>query len=156
VSAQAQGALTLCEGDAGAALGPLRVAFELWNRLEAPYEAARVRVLIGQACRALGDHEASALESDAARATFTELGAEPDLARVNAREGAASTPAGPLTARELEVLRLIAAGHTNKTIADALYVSERTIDRHVSNILTKLEVRSRAAATAYAYTHQLL
>jgi DNA-binding CsgD family transcriptional regulator len=155
VAAQAQGALALGDKDARTALGPLRRAFELWERLEAPYEAARVRVLIGRACRALGDDEAGGLEFDAARFAFAQLGARPDVACIDALYALVSSAAGPLTARELEVLRLIAAGHTNKGVAAQLSLSERTIDRHVSNILTKLDVPSRAAATAYAYAHQL-
>jgi ATP/maltotriose-dependent transcriptional regulator MalT len=156
VAAQAEGAILLAEGDARAALGSLRRAFELWERLEVPYDSARVRVLIGQACRALGDDEAGGLECGAARAAFEQLGARPDLARLESSAKAA-TPRRehPLTARELEVLRLISSGSTNKAIAAALFVSERTIDRHVSNILSKLDVPSRAAATAYAYDHKL-
>jgi DNA-binding CsgD family transcriptional regulator len=155
VAAQAQGALALARGKATAAVGPLRRAFELWERLEAPYEAARVRVLVGEACRALGDDEAAALSVEAARSVFARLGAQPDLARLDTAH-APEPPPGPLTGRELEVLRLIAAGHTNKGIAGALCLSERTIDRHVSNILGKLDVPSRAAATAYACDHKLI
>jgi DNA-binding CsgD family transcriptional regulator len=155
VAAQAQGALALARGKATAAVGPLRRAFELWERLEAPYEAARVRVLVGEACRALGDDEAAALSVEAARSVFARLGAQPDLARLDTAH-APESPPGPLTGRELEVLRLIAAGHTNKGIAGALCLSERTIDRHVSNILGKLDVPSRAAATAYACDHKLI
>ena len=156
MAAQARGTLAIADGDAPTAIGPLRRAFELWDRLEAPYEAARVRVLIGQACRALGDDEAGALEEEAARSVFEQLGARPDLAHLDPAPALASRSTGPLTARELEVLRLIAAGHTNKAIAEALCLSGRTIDRHVSNILGKLDVPSRAAATAYGYDHQLL
>ena len=155
VAAQAHGALALSHGDARAAIGPLRRAFELWEQLEAPYEAARVRVLVGQACQALGDDEAAVLEFDAARSVFAQLGAQPDLARLDTTR-APMAPPGPLTTRELEVLRLIAAGHTNKGAAGELCLSERTIDRHVSNILSKLDVPSRAAATAYAYDHKLI
>jgi ATP/maltotriose-dependent transcriptional regulator MalT len=154
-AAQGHGALALGHGDARAAIGPLRRAFELWERLEAPYEAARVRVLLGQACQALGDDEAAGLEFDAARSAFARLGAQPDLARLHTAR-APTSPPGPLTTRELEVLRLIAGGHTNKGIAGKLRLSERTVDRHVSNILNKLDVPSRAAATAYAYAHQLI
>jgi DNA-binding CsgD family transcriptional regulator len=154
-AAQAHGALALGHGDAGAAVGPLRRAFELWERLEAPYEAARVRVLLGQACQALGDEEAAGLELDAARSVFARLGAQPDLARLDTPR-VPTPPPGPLTARELEVLRLVAAGHTNKSIAAKLCLSERTVDRHVSNILNKLDVPSRAAATAYAYANKLI
>ena len=157
MAAQAQGAMELADDHAGAALPPLRRAFELWGRLEAPYDAARVRVLTGMACRALGDEEASGLEFDAARAEFERLGAQPDLAHLDALADDDAPPkAQVLTARELHVLRLIAAGHTNKAIAAQLRLSERTIDRHVSNILGKLDVPSRAAATAYGYDHKLL
>ena len=156
VVAQADGAIALVEGHGQAALDPLRCAFEQWQRLEAPYEAARVRVLIGQACRALGDEEAAALEHKAARSEFERLGAQPELARLDVPSPAGQpTPGNPLTARELQVLRLISTGRTNKEIAAELCLSERTIDRHVSNILGKLDVPSRTAATAYAYDHQL-
>jgi DNA-binding NarL/FixJ family response regulator len=112
---------------------------------------------MGQACRSLGDEEASRLEFDEARSLFERLGAAPQIARLDAL--AACSAAGkqhPLTDRELQVLRLLVAGNTNKSIANELFLSERTIDRHVSNIYTKLGVSSRAAATAYAYAHQLL
>jgi DNA-binding CsgD family transcriptional regulator len=156
VTKQAHGAMALAQDDARTAIGLLRDAFELWARVEAPYETARVRVLIGQACRMLGDDETATLEFEAARAAFDELGAQPDRARLDAIDAAKHSTAGPLTARESEVLQLVAAGRTNKAIAEELRLSERTIDRHVSNILTKLNVPSRAAATAYAYTHRLL
>jgi DNA-binding CsgD family transcriptional regulator len=156
IVAQGDGAIALAEGHAQAALEPLRLAFDLWERLVAPYEAARVRVLIGRACRALGDEEAARLEHHAARSAFEGLGARPDLACLNSPIPLVEHALGhPLTTRELEVLRLIANGRTNKEIADSLCLSERTIDRHVSNILSKLDVPSRAAATAYAY-HQKL
>ena len=158
MAAQARGAIDLAEGDTRAALGPLRRALEVWRQVEAPYEAARVRVLMGLACRSLGDDEAAELELDAARAVFEQLGAAPELARTRrARQGRnARCIHIRLTTRELQVLRLIAAGKTNKAIATALFLSERTIDRHVSNIFSKLNVPSRAAATAYAYDHKLL
>jgi DNA-binding NarL/FixJ family response regulator len=157
VAAHAQGAVLLGEGDARAALQALRHAWRSWQDLEAPYEAARVRVLIGLACRQLGDQDSAEMELDAARWVFRQLEAAPDLARVEAltREPAAGA-AGGLTARELQVLRLVAAGQTNRSIAADLFLSERTVERHVSNILTKLGVSSRAAATAYAYQHQLI
>jgi DNA-binding NarL/FixJ family response regulator len=147
----------LAEGDTRAALDPLRHAWQVWQQVEAPYMAARVRVLMGLACRSLGDAEAAALELGAARAVFKRLGAAPELARLDSLDKpATSTHSHPLTARELQVLRLIVAGKTNKAIAAALFLSERTIDRHVSNIFSKLNVSSRAAATAYAYDHKLL
>ena len=156
VVAQADGAIALSEFHPHAALEPLRRAFDLWERLEAPYEAARVRVLIGQACRAVGDEEAAALELEAAKAVLERLGARTDLARLEAPKAPARQGSrGQLTAREVHVLRLISTGRTNKEIAEELSLSERTIDRHVTNILTKLDVRSRTAATAYAYAHKL-
>lgn len=156
VVAQGDGAIALAEGKPQAALDPLRCAFELWEGLAAPYEAARARVLIGLACRALGDEDAARLEHQAARSAFERLGARPDLARLDAPIAIVKPSRHLLTARERDVLRLIANGRTNKEIADALCLSERTIDRHVSNILGKLDVPSRTAATAYAYQHKLL
>ena len=140
-----------------AALQALRRAWTAWQELEAPYEAARVRVLIGLACRQLGDQDSAEMELDAARWVFRQLDAAPDLARVEAlsRKPAAKA-AGGLTARELQVLRLVAAGQTNRSIAADLFLSEQTVARHISNILTKLGVPSRAAATAYAYQHHLI
>lgn len=159
MAAQAAGAVALAAGDARAALGPLRRAWQVWQRLEAPYLAARARMAIGLACRALGDEDGGRLELDAARAVFEQLCAVPDLARVAALIGNDAPVAAPthgLTARELQVLRLAAAGKTNKAIAAELFLSVKTIDRHLSNIFTKLGVPSRAAATAYAYEHKLI
>jgi DNA-binding CsgD family transcriptional regulator len=153
LAAHARGAIELADGNPQAALGPLRRAMEAWQELGAPYEAARSRVLVALSCQALGDGDAADMELDAARSVFAELGAEPDLERVS--ESGTAGSAG-LTARELEVLRLVAAGNTNKAIAGQLALSERTVDRHVSNIYAKLDVSSRAAATAYAYEHGLL
>jgi ATP/maltotriose-dependent transcriptional regulator MalT len=157
MAAQALGTVALAEGDPQAALRPLRRAFDAWQLIEVPYAAAQVRVLVAVACRSLGDEETAALELSLARSIFERLGAVPDLARLAAIEArASSVHRQPLTTRELQVLRLITTGKTNKAIASALSVSERTIDRHVSNILTKLDVPSRAAATAYAYSQKLL
>jgi DNA-binding NarL/FixJ family response regulator len=129
----------------------------VWEEIDAPYEAARVRALMGAACKELGDHDSAKLEFEAARRAFERLGAAPDAERVAALAGAADgeDPRG-LSARELQVLRLVASGCTNKAIAAELVLSERTVDRHVSNIFAKLGVSSRAAATAYAYEHRLL
>jgi ATP/maltotriose-dependent transcriptional regulator MalT len=157
IVAYARGAVELAAGDARAALASLRHAWQVWQELEAPYEAARTRVLVGVACRALEDEDTAALELEAARGVFAELGAAPDLAYVDLlarRKGPADTHG--LTPRELQVLRLVAAGETNRAIASELVLSERTIDRHVSNIFAKLRVSSRAAATAYAYEHGLV
>jgi DNA-binding CsgD family transcriptional regulator len=157
LATHAQGAVLLLEGDAQAAHGTLRDAWTAWQKLEVPYEAARVRVLIGLACRQLGDQDSAEMELDAAGWVFEELGAAPDLARAHAlsRKWAAK-PAGGLTARELEVLRLVATGKTNRSIAADLFLSEKTVARHVSNIFSKLGLSSRAAATAYAYEHHLV
>lgn len=153
----ADGAVTLAEGDAPAALGCLRSAWTHWQELEAPYHGARVRVLIGEACRALGDEETAEMEFDAARWVFQELGAAPDLARVQklSTRPVAAAPGG-LSLREAQVLRLVAAGKTNRAIADELFLSEKTVHRHLSNIFTKLGVASRSAATAYAFQHDLV
>lgn len=155
--AHSTGAVLLGEGDARAALLTLRHAWKACQDLEAPYEAARVRVLIGVACRELGDEDSAEMELDAARWVFQQLGAVPDLARVESlSQKAAPKTAGGLTAREVEVLRLVAAGKTNRAIAADLFLSEKTVARHLSNIFTKLGLSSRAAATAYAYEHDLL
>jgi DNA-binding NarL/FixJ family response regulator len=153
----AQGAVLVARGDARAALAELRRAWSAWQELEAPHEAAGTRALIGLACRGLGDEDSATMELDAARWAFQELGATPDVARMDAfSRRAAPEAAGGLTARELEVLRHVAAGKTNRTIAADLFLSEKTIARHVSNIFTKLGVSSRAAATAHAYEHDLV
>ncbi|HET7169388.1 MAG TPA: LuxR C-terminal-related transcriptional regulator [Candidatus Limnocylindrales bacterium] len=155
-AARADGRVRLAEGDPRAALATLRRAWSLWQGLDAPYDAARVRVLIGLACREIGDMDAAGLEFDAARRTFRELGAAPDLARLDALAGSSDDARpGGLSPREIEVLRAVAAGRTNREIGAELGLSERTIDRHVSNIYTKLGISSRAAATAYAIEHGL-
>jgi DNA-binding NarL/FixJ family response regulator len=157
VSDYGQGAVLLSEGDARAACDALRRAWSAWQELEAPYEAARARVLLGLACRALGDVDSAEMELEAARWTFRQLGARPDLARLEGlSRRARAKGAGGLTEREVEVLRLVAAGKTNRAIAAELVISEKTVARHVSNIFTKLGLSSRAAATAYAYEHELL
>ena len=154
LSAQALATVVLAEGDAGTALTRLREAWVGWQGLEMPYEAAQVRVLMALACRALGDHDAASMELEAARRVFLRLGAAPDAARVDALLG--SRAATGLTARETQVIRLLARGDTNRAIARTLDISERTVDRHVANIFTKLDLSSRAAATAYAYEHGLV
>lgn len=157
-AASAAGAVLLAEGDARSALPKLRVAGSAWRRLDAPYETARVRVLIGLACSALGDPETSAMELDGARKVFEQLGAKPDIERLDAvtrRPHGQAIPGG-LTRREVEVLRLVAAGKTNRVIAKELGLSEKTVARHVHNSLTKIGVPSRAAATAYAYENGLI
>ena len=154
LAAHADGHVRLAEGDPQAALPLLRQAWALWQQVDAPYEAARTRVVVSAACRALGDDDAARMELDAARMIFEQLGAQSDLAALAPSDGAA--PGHPLTARECEVLALVAQGHTNRGIATILFLSEKTVARHLSNIFTKIDVSSRAAATAYAYEHALV
>jgi ATP/maltotriose-dependent transcriptional regulator MalT len=150
VSRRATGSVLLVEGDPRAALGPLRRASDGFRECELPYEVARTAALIGGARRELGDEEGARLVIDAARSEFVRLGARPDLGRLDDER-----PRG-LTAREVQVLRLVAAGRTNRSIGSELGLSERTVDRHLSNIFTKLGVSSRAAATAVGYESDLL
>jgi DNA-binding CsgD family transcriptional regulator len=153
--AAARGAVALSEGDPAAALPLLRSASRAWREIDVPHAVATVSVLLGLACRAVGDEDAAQLELESARSTFVRLGARPDLQRAEELLRPAEVP-GPLSAREIEVLRLVAAGKTNHAIATELFVSERTVHRHVSNIFDKLGVRSRAAAASYAIQHHLV
>ena len=156
IAARVRGTVELADGDTRAAVASLRHAARVWQELSAPYEVARVRVLIGLACRALGDEDSAAMELGAARHVFEELAAAPALAHVDSlisRELPRDTYG--LSGRELEVLRLVAAGKSNRDIASALVVSEHTVARHLQNIFTKLDVSSRSAATAFAYQHEL-
>lgn len=157
MAAHAEGAVELAEGKAGSALPVLRRSWRLWWDLEVPYEAARVRVLVGLACGAVGDEDTAAMEFDAAHVVFEQLGAVPDLRRVDSliRKIGADESSG-LTAREVEVLRLVATGKTNQDIATELHLSKKTVARHVSNICAKLGVSSRTAAAAYGYEHRIL
>ena len=156
----AKGAVALADGDARGAIDALRRAQEVWQRVGAPYLSARIRLLVARAFRALGDEDGAALELDAARKVFVQLGAAPDVHAAAMATAPAATHAAigthGLSARELEVLRLVAAGKTNKTIAGELFLSEKTVDRHVSNIFGKLNVSSRSAATAWAYEHRVV
>jgi DNA-binding CsgD family transcriptional regulator len=152
--AHARGAVELAAGKPGDALAALRRARALWQELEAPYELARTRVLIGIACRELGDEESFTLELDAARRVFEGLDAQPDLAALDASSEPGA--AHGLSTRELEVLRLVATGKSNREIAKELVISEHTVARHVQNILAKLRVGSRTAAGAFAYEHDLV
>lgn len=113
-------------------------------------------MLLSETCRLLGDDDGAEMELDAARSTFDRLGALPDLARISSMSGAENTeaPTG-LTAHEVEVLRLVAKGKTSRAIADELIVSEKTVASHLSHIFTKLDLTSRAAATAFAYENGL-
>jgi DNA-binding CsgD family transcriptional regulator len=156
IAARVRGAVELAEGDTRTAVGSLRHAARVWQELNAPYEVARVRVLIGLACRALGDEDSATMELGAARHVFEELAAAPALVHVDSLSGRRlARDTHGLSARELEVLRLVAAGKSNREIASALVVSEHTVARHLQNIFTKLDVSSRTAATAFAYQHEL-
>ena len=152
----AGGTVVLAEGDPRSAIAALRDAYKTWRDLEMPYEAARARFQLALAYRAIDDHDAANLELDAARATFESLGAAVDLAKAPA--SATTAPARPagLTDRECEVLRLVAAGQTNREIAAEVVISEHTVSRHLQNMFMKLGVTSRAAATAYAYEHHMV
>jgi DNA-binding CsgD family transcriptional regulator/tetratricopeptide (TPR) repeat protein len=155
--AHARGAVQLAAGEPRASLVSLRRAFDAWQTLDAPYEVARTRVLLASACGALGDEDGRARELAAALAQFSALGARPDARHVETliREGAPTDMHG-LSGRELEVLRLVAAGRSNREIAATLVISEHTVARHVQNIFAKLHVSSRAAATAFAFEQQLV
>jgi len=156
--ARAEGAVLLAEKNARGALAALRRAVTVWSDLAAPYETARVRVLLALACRELGDQDTADREFAAAREVFEQLGAAPDVAQVDklSRKKTIAGLGGPLTGREVEILRLVASGMTNRAIAGKLRISEKTVARHLSNIFTKLDLPSRAAATAYAYQHKLV
>ena len=153
--AAARGAVALNEGDSATALPLLRSAARCWREIDAPHAVATVSVLIGLACRAAGDEDAAQIELESARSTFTRLGARPDLQRVEELLRPTGA-AGPLSVREIEVLRLVAAGKTNHAIATQLFLSDRTVHRHISNIFDKLGVHSRTAAASYAIQHHIV
>jgi DNA-binding NarL/FixJ family response regulator len=157
-AARARGQVALARGDAAVALASLRAALSGWQKLGAPYDAALTRVDVAVVCRMLGDEETAELELDAARWVFDQLGAAPGLARVDAmtRRVAPQPVPGGLTQREGQILRRVATGATNRVIAGELFLSEKTVARHVANIFLKLGVTSRAAATAFAYEQHLV
>jgi DNA-binding CsgD family transcriptional regulator len=151
----AEGALALANGDVTGALTASRRACAAWQDLKLPYEAALSRVAIGTTLLEGGDAEGARAELRAALATFESLGASADAARARSRIGGHDRLPGGLTAREVEVLRLVAAGKTNRDIAVELVISEHTVARHLQNLFAKIHVNSRAAATAYAFEHDL-
>ncbi len=147
----ARGALLLAQGDAADAAIRLRSAIANFRSLEMPFEQAKAQTLLAEACAILGDHDAAQLEREAARDAFTSLGAEVELSRLAGR-----APRSTLSDRECQVIRLVAAGRTNREIAGELVISEHTVARHVQNIFAKLGISSRAAAIAYAYEHRIV
>ena len=156
-AAHAQGAVSLAAGDSAGALTTLRRAMSIWRKLDAPYEAASARVLVGLACRALGDLDSAEIEFDAAGEIFQQLGAAPDVDRVRKLSGSTEpSSASGLTAREVQVLSLVATGRTNREISSTLMISEHTVARHLQNIFSKLGVSSRTAAAAFAHDHSLI
>ncbi|NDL57574.1 LuxR family transcriptional regulator [Phytoactinopolyspora mesophila] len=154
-AAASRAVVALADGDASAALVGLREAWQHWYHLGARYEAARARLQLGRACLKAGDEDSARMEVSAAAVVLGELGAGPLLAEAQALLGRAPAPGG-LTTREVEVLRLVAAGKSNAAIAGELFLSEKTVSRHLSNIFTKIDVNSRTAAAAYAYEHHLV
>jgi DNA-binding CsgD family transcriptional regulator len=157
LASRSRGAVLLADGNPHESLIELRQSWSIWCELDAPYEASRVRILIAQACRELKDEESARFEIAAARQTFERLGATKDLSRIRALLPADERhSAGQLTDREVQILRLVASGITNRAIADKLKISEKTVARHLSNIFTKLDLGSRTAAAAYAYDHNLV
>lgn len=156
MAAHARGCIQLAAGETREALSSLSKAFEAWQKAKAPYAEARTRCLMGLVCRALGDADGARLQFGAARAEFERLGARLELQHVQDLLAGARGEASPLSPRELEVLRLVATGKTTKAIAAELGLSVKTVDRHLSNLFNKLNVSSRAEATAYAYRHGLV
>lgn len=150
MAARARGAVALDEGRHAAALQALTDARARWTQLSAPYELARTRLLLARALRTLGDNGTAALEESAAERVFAAIATAGDLGRPTAG------PPARLTPRELDVVRLVAAGHSNREIAERLFISDKTVARHLHNAFTKLGLPNRAAATAYAYEHHLV
>ena len=156
-SAHATGAVFLAENDIESASLPLRQACETWRALGMPYEEAQTCVLVAAVCEKRGDRDGRRLEIETARRLFTQLKAEPWLVRIAEHTASVSDQRiDPLSERETQVLRLLAVGKTNRAIADELFISEKTVARHVSNIFDKLGVSSRAGATAWAFQHNLI
>jgi DNA-binding CsgD family transcriptional regulator len=155
LAAEASGAVLLADRKPNQALAYLRTAQRIWHDLDACHQVARVRILIGMACRQLGDEASAELEFTAAEEALRALGALPDLERL-AHVVESARPKGPLSPREVEVLELVATGMTNRAIASSLSISDKTVARHIANMFTKLGLSSRAEATAYAFKHGLV
>jgi DNA-binding NarL/FixJ family response regulator len=155
MAAAAGGEVSLAAVDTPTALTQLRRAVRMCSALGLPYDAACSRVLLGRALRAIGDTESADRELAAARRAFVDLGAEPAVKEVDRLLARTTNPSG-LTDREVEVLRLVASGRSNAQVAAELYLSEKTVARHLSNIFPKIDVSSRTAAAAYAFEHGLV
>jgi DNA-binding CsgD family transcriptional regulator len=154
MTAYAYAAVELASGETEDALGHGRESGRLWSDIGSPYEASRARVLVARALRELGDEDSATAELAVAGHGFADVGAAPGVQQVDKLLGRARP--GGLTEREIEVLRLVAAGRSNPDIAHALVLSPKTVERHLSNIFTKLDVPSRTAAAAYAHEHGLM
>lgn len=164
-AAMAQGVLAAAAGELEESLARLEDALEVFERTRVPFEAAQVRVELAQVLAALGREERAVHEARKAHKALTSIGATWEVRRVasllrelgepaHGRSGGESTFG--LSARELEVLALVAEGLSNKQIAETLLISEHTVRRHVANILNKLHVSSRTAAATIAARHKLV
>ena len=151
----ARASVCLAQDQTDEALRSARDAWSMWQRLKLPYFAAKARVIIGVAAEQAGDRDHAQVELDAARGMFERLGAVLDARAIGIRQRAGADMPGGLSARELEVLRMVASGKTNREIAAEMVISDKTVSRHLENIFRKLDVTTRAAATAFAFKHQL-
>jgi DNA-binding NarL/FixJ family response regulator len=158
----AEGMLEAAGGDHDRARTLLEDAVDRFQRSGAPFEAAQARIELATSLGALGRTDAAEGEAAAALDCLLELGADSEAERArrllaaSAGDGGVHFPPGAVTAREREVLRLLAEGLTNRQIAEQLVVSEHTVHRHVTNILRKLDLPSRTAAAAHAVRAGLL
>jgi DNA-binding CsgD family transcriptional regulator len=155
-AAQARGTVSLAGGEPEQALASLREAWMIWQQLDAPFESASVRVLIGRACVEVGDAEAGKMHFAAAAAVLERLGASPDAVGLRYDKPRRGDAVDSLSARERQVLTVVAMGKTNRQIAAELGISEHTVARHMSNIFNKLGVTTRTAASAFAFDRDLV
>lgn len=159
----AEGAVAAAAGDDEESRHFFDEAATIFGRTAAPFEEARARLELAAALSRLGRHAVAEHEAKAALASFERIGANVEAERAAAfirqLQGASGRPdsAGSrLTAREIDVLRLVAQGLSDKEVAVALTLSEHTVHRHVANILSKLDLPSRAAAVAFATREALI
>ncbi len=151
----ARGRLQLASDDRSAC-ATLRQAADHWSELGVPHELATARMLQGAACRQAGDLDGASASFEAAGALFEHLGAGLDIRDLRDISSLVTELPAGLTGREVEVLRLVASGKTNKEIAAKLSLSDKTVARHLSNIFTKIDVTTRSAATAFAFAHHIV